>query len=77
MSEELRAEGDAVTLGLELSRAFRERVIGFEILTAPFAIAQLQLYLLLEQLGATPAAERGGSPSSSLTRWRAGTTPAT
>jgi hypothetical protein len=28
--------------------------MGFEILTAPFAIAQLQLYLLLDQLGAQP-----------------------
>jgi hypothetical protein len=27
---------------------------GFEILTAPFAIAQLQLYLLLDELGSTP-----------------------
>jgi len=28
--------------------------MGFEILTAPFAIAQLQLYLLLDQLGSRP-----------------------
>ena len=41
-------------LGLELARAFNERVMGFEILTAPFAIAQLQLYLLLDQLGSRP-----------------------
>lgn len=52
IAEELIAEGDATTVGLELTTAFQERVIGFEILTAPFAIAQLQLYLLLEQLGA-------------------------
>jgi hypothetical protein len=52
VAEELIAEGDATTVGLELTTAFQERVIGFEILTAPFAIAQLQLYLLLEQLGA-------------------------
>ena len=30
--------------------------MGFEILTAPFAIAQLQLYLLLDQLGSRPDA---------------------
>ena len=54
IAEELTAEGDANAVGLELTAAFQERVIGFEILTAPFAIAQLQLHLLLEQLGAKP-----------------------
>lgn len=58
IAEELIAEGDATTVGLELTTAFQERVIGFEILTAPFAIAQLQLYLLLEQLGAQPDPDR-------------------
>lgn len=58
IAEELIAEGDATTVGLELTNAFQERVIGFEILTAPFAIAQLQLYLLLEQLGAKPDPDR-------------------
>lgn len=57
IAEELIAEGDATTVGLELTTAFQNRVIGFEILTAPFAIAQLQLYLLLEQLGAKPDAK--------------------
>jgi len=54
IAEELTAEGDANAVALELTAAFQERVIGFEILTAPFAIAQLQLHLLLEQLGAKP-----------------------
>lgn len=54
IAEELRREGDESSLGLELMRAFHERVMGFEILTAPFAIAQLQLYLLLDQLGSRP-----------------------
>lgn len=58
IAEELIAEGDATTVGLELTTAFQDRVIGFEILTAPFAIAQLQLYLLLEQLGAKPDPNR-------------------
>ncbi|WP_428393409.1 type ISP restriction/modification enzyme [Lichenicoccus sp.] len=58
IAEELIAEGDATTVGLELTTAFQDRVIGFEILTAPFAIAQLQLYLLLEQLGAKPDPDR-------------------
>jgi predicted helicase len=54
IAEEAKASGDEAAIGLELSRAFHERVIGFEILTAPFAIAQLQLYLLLDGLGAKP-----------------------
>jgi predicted helicase len=54
IAEEVKADGDDSTLGLELTSAFQARVMGFEILTAPFAIAQLQLYLLLESLGAKP-----------------------
>jgi len=54
IADELKKTGDEATLGLELSKAFSERVIGFEILTAPFAIAQLQLYLVLDQLKARP-----------------------
>lgn len=51
VADELKREGDEGTVGLELARALQDRIIGFEILTAPFAIAQLQLYLLLDQLG--------------------------
>ena len=54
IATELKREGDESGLGLELARAFHERVIGFEILTAPFAIAQLQLYLLLDELESRP-----------------------
>lgn len=56
IAAELRREGDEDSLGLELARAFNERVMGFEILTAPFAVAQLQLYLLLDRLGSPPDA---------------------
>jgi hypothetical protein len=52
IAEEVKSDGDDATLALELAQAFQSRVIGFEILTAPFAIAQLQLYLLLQSLGA-------------------------
>jgi hypothetical protein len=55
IADEVKADGDDATLALELSQAFRSRIIGFEILTAPFAIAQLQLYLLLQSLGAKAA----------------------
>ena len=58
IAEEAKADGDEAAIGLELARAFHERVIGFEILTAPFAVAQLQLYLLLESLGAKPSADK-------------------
>ena len=54
IARELRAEGDVDVVGLELLKAFEKRVMGFEILTAPFAIAQLQLYVLLAQMGVTP-----------------------
>ena len=72
IAEELIAEGDADTVGLELTSAFQDRVIGFEILTAPFAIAQLQLYLLLEQLGAKPDPERRLAVflTNALSGWR-------
>ena len=42
IAEDLRRQGDTDVIGLELLKAFENRVIGFEILTAPFAIAQLQ-----------------------------------
>lgn len=59
IAEELRREGDEDVVGLELLKAFEERIIGFEILTAPFAISQLQLYILLAELGVTlPAGHR-------------------
>jgi predicted helicase len=58
IAEEAKADGEEAAISLDLSRAFHERVIGFEILTAPFAIAQLQLYLLLDSLGAKPDPEK-------------------
>ncbi len=58
IAEEAKADGDEAAIGLELARAFHERVIGFEILTAPFAVAQLQLYLLLDSLGAKPESDK-------------------
>lgn len=72
IADQLRSEGDDDTIGLELAKAFEQRVIGFEILTAPFAIAQLQLYLLLDQLGARPAADRRLAVflTNALSGWR-------
>lgn len=72
IADQLKAENDEDTIGLELAKAFEERVIGFEILTAPFAIAQLQLYLLLDQLGARPAANQRLAVflTNALSGWR-------
>ena len=49
-------EGAQATLGAQLLDAISRRFIGFEILTAPFVVAQLQLYLLLTEAGAEPDA---------------------
>ena len=50
----LRAEGVGAEMGDRLRVALTKRVIGFEILTAPFVIAHLQLFLLLQSLDAAP-----------------------
>jgi Type ISP C-terminal specificity domain/N-6 DNA Methylase len=51
---QLKQEGAGATLAAKLLDAVCRRFIGFEILTAPFVISQLQLYLLLARLGAAP-----------------------
>ena len=73
-ADTLRREGIEAELGETLLRAICQRVIGFEILTAPFVIAHLQLHLLLTELGAEP--ERNQRPAvfltNALTGWRPG-----
>lgn len=53
-AEQLESEGAGATLGARLLEAICRRFIGFEILTAPFVVAQLQMYLMLARLGAAP-----------------------
>lgn len=48
----LREKGEDALLAQDLKKAALERVIGFEILTAPFVVSHLQLGLLLSNLGA-------------------------
>jgi hypothetical protein len=54
MAEQLEDEGAGATVPARLLDAACRRFIGFEILTAPFVVAQLQLYLLLARLNAAP-----------------------
>jgi len=71
VAEQLHAEGENGMLGAQILEAVCGRVIGFEILTAPFVIAQLQLYLLLADLGAFPGREHRPAVflTNALTGW--------
>ncbi|MGB3516321.1 MAG: N-6 DNA methylase, partial [Elainellaceae cyanobacterium] len=51
IDETLKANGADALGGSDLKKAAMERVFGFEILTAPFVVAHLQLGLLLQNLG--------------------------
>jgi hypothetical protein len=55
IADDIRARGDEAVLAAELRAAISHRVIGFEILTAPFVVAQLQLYLMLSDVGGAPS----------------------
>ncbi|MEI6150072.1 MAG: type ISP restriction/modification enzyme, partial [bacterium] len=52
IAKTLDAKGDDGLTAQDLKTAALERVLGFEILPAPFVIAHLQIGLLLENLGA-------------------------
>jgi len=73
IAEELRARGDDALVGQTLLQAVTERVLGFEILTAPFVIAQLQLYLMLSELGVEPKPDERPAVflTNALTGWEA------
>lgn len=72
IAEELIENGEAATVGLSLLRALTTRIFGFEVLTAPFAIAQLQLYVMLSDLRAPPPNDQrlGVFLTNALTGWR-------
>ncbi|MDG4876980.1 N-6 DNA methylase [Mesorhizobium sp. WSM4935] len=71
IAEELRTTGEEGLLGLSLLRALTSRIFGFEVLTAPFAIAQLQLYVMLSDLRAPPPNDQrlGIFLTNALTGW--------
>lgn len=72
IAEELTENGEGAVVGLSLLRALTTRVFGFEVLTAPFAVAQLQLYVLLSDLRAPPPNDQrlGVFLTNALTGWR-------
>lgn len=73
IAETLREKGGDGLLAHDLKKAATERVFGFEILTAPFVVAHMQIGLLLQQAGAplaTGKSERAGVYlTNALTGW--------
>lgn len=71
IADELVSRGEEATVGLHLLQALTSRIFGFEVLTAPFAIAQLQLYVLLSDLRAPPPNNQrlGVFLTNALTGW--------
>ncbi|MBU2613860.1 N-6 DNA methylase, partial [Patescibacteria group bacterium] len=69
----LRNKGGDDLVAYDLKKAATERVFGFEILTAPFVVAHMQIGLLLQQAGAplaTDGNERAGVYlTNALTGW--------
>jgi len=71
IADTLREEGVGAELAATLRSALEHRIRGFEILTAPFVVAHLQLYLLLAELGAAPdeTHRAGVFLTNALTGW--------
>lgn len=71
LAEQLRMEGEEGSVAAEVLDAVCTRVIGFELLTASFVIAQLQLYLILSDLGTPPSRDRRPAVflTNALTGW--------
>ena len=65
---------DALTM-LDVKRAATERVFGFEILPAPYVVAQLQLGLQLQQMGAPIANDKDERAAIYLTNALTGWEP--
>jgi len=65
VAAQLRSEGIGNMLGTTLLDLVERRILGFEILTAPFVITQLQIYLILAELGTQPP--QGHRPAVFLT----------
>jgi len=71
IAAQFKEEGAGAMLGAKLLDAFCRRIVGFEILTAPFVVAQLQLWLILTELGVEPDPKHRPAIylTNSLTGW--------
>ena len=77
IEETLRAKGVDALIGQDVQEAARERVFGFEILSAPFIIAHWQVGNLLAKLGAPVDPSKGQRPAIYLTNALTGWEPPT
>jgi len=50
----VRKPGEEALVAAEVQKAITSRIIGFEILTAPFVVAHMQIALFLKALGLSP-----------------------
>ena len=77
IEQTLRAKGDDPLIGQDVRDAARERVFGFDIMSAPFVIAHWQVGNLLTSLGASLDASKGERPAIYLTNALTGWEPPT
>ncbi|GHG36003.1 hypothetical protein GCM10017784_32640 [Deinococcus indicus] len=80
MQDELKKQGKN-RIGAQIKRAFQTRIYGFELLPAPFAIAHLQMALMLTEMGAPLGKTKDGQDervnvllTNSLNGWTPRTT---
>ena len=75
IQETLRAKGEDALIGQDVQEAARERVFGFEIMSAPFVIAHWQVGNLLAGFGAPIDATKDERPAIYLTNALTGWEP--
>ena len=79
IGETLRAKGEDPLIADDIKDAARDRIFGFEIMSAPFVIAHWQVGNLLVSLGAPIDSAKGERPSiyltNALTGWQPPTGP--
>jgi predicted helicase len=79
IEETLRQKGDDPLIGQDVKEAAQSRVVGFEILSAPFVIAHWRVGNLLASIDAPLDASKGERPAiyltNSLTGWEPPTGP--
>lgn len=75
IEETLRAKGEDALIGQDVQEAARERIFGFEIMSAPFVVAHWQVGNLLANLGAPVDTAKGERPAIYLTNALTGWEP--